>query len=121
MTIFSGVWPALVTPSNPDQTINLNSLYALIDYLINKRVHGFYVGGTTGEGVFMALADRRQLVEAALRHINGRVPVIVHVGAVATADAVALGRHARDHGAVAIRTNVWGSRSSPAQRGHIFP
>ncbi|MBL8148269.1 MAG: dihydrodipicolinate synthase family protein [Anaerolineae bacterium] len=106
MTIFSGVWPALVTPSNPDQTINLGSLYALIDYLIDKGVHGFYAGGTTGEGVFMALADRRKLVEAALRHINGRVPVIVHVGAVATADAEALARHARDNGAVAISSII---------------
>lgn len=106
MTIYSGVWPALVTPSSQDQSINQSSLRALIDYLIGKGVHGFYVGGTTGEGVFMALADRKELVEVTLKHINGRVPVIVHVGAVATADAVGLARHARDHGAVGISSII---------------
>ena len=30
---------------------------ALIDYLIEKGVNGFYVGGTTGEGVFMSFAN----------------------------------------------------------------
>lgn len=106
MNVFSGVWPALVTPSNPDNSINLNGLYTLIDYLIDKDVNGFYVGGTTGEGIFMSFADRQRLVEAALRHINGRVPSIVHVGAVATGDAEALARHARDHGAVAISSII---------------
>lgn len=106
MTIFSGVWPALVTPTGPDNTINFASLYALIDHLIDKGVHGFYVGGTTGEGIFMPFADRQRLVEMTMRHINGRVPVIVHVGAVATGDAETLARHARDHGAVAISSII---------------
>ena len=106
MNVFTGVWPALVTPSNPDNSINLNGLNALIDYLIDKGVNGFYVGGTTGEGIFMSFADRERLVEAALRHINGRVPTIVHVGAIATGDAESLARHARDHGAVAISSII---------------
>lgn len=106
MEQFSGVWPALVTPGNPDNSINLHALYALIDTLIDKQVHGFYVGGTTGEGVFMPFTERQKLVEMTMRHINGRVPVIVHVGAVATGDAETLARHAQDHGAVAISSII---------------
>ncbi len=106
MNTFSGIWPALVTPSNADGSVNFDSLYALIDYLIGKGVHGFYVGGTTGEGVFTSFAERQKLVESALRHINGRVPVIVHVGAVAAGDAEAYARHAYDHGAAAISSII---------------
>lgn len=106
MSIFTGIWPALVSPSNPDLTVNLAALYALIDYLIDKGVDGFYVGGTTGEGIFMPFAERQKLVEASLRHINGRVPVIVHVGAVAAGDAEYLARHARNHGAAAISSII---------------
>lgn len=106
MSIFTGIWPALVSPSNPDLTVNLAALYALIDYLIDKGVDGFYVGGTTGEGIFMPFAERQKLVDASLRHINGRVPVIVHVGAVAAGDAEYLARHARNHGAAAISSII---------------
>ncbi|MBN1966135.1 MAG: dihydrodipicolinate synthase family protein, partial [Anaerolineae bacterium] len=48
MTIFTGVWPALITPFTPDDAVNVPVLHALIDYLIDKGADGFYVGGTTG-------------------------------------------------------------------------
>lgn len=102
MTVYTGVWPALVTPSSTDQSINIPVLKKLVSYLINKGVDGFYVGGTTGEGIFMSAADRKALVEAVQSENNGRVPIIVHAGAVAAGDAVDLARHARDHGAVGI-------------------
>ncbi|HRL13543.1 MAG TPA: dihydrodipicolinate synthase family protein [Aggregatilineales bacterium] len=102
MTVYTGVWPALVTPSSTDQSINIPVLKKLVSYLIDKGVEGFYVGGTTGEGIFMPVADRKALVEAVQAENNGRVPIIVHAGAVAAGDAVDLARHARDHGAVGI-------------------
>jgi N-acetylneuraminate lyase len=102
MTVYTGVWPALVTPSSTDQSINIPVLKKLVSYLIGKGVDGFYVGGTTGEGIFMPVADRKALVEAVQAENNGRVPIIVHAGAVAASDAVDLARHARDHGAVGI-------------------
>jgi N-acetylneuraminate lyase len=102
MTVYTGVWPALVTPSSTDQSINIPVLKKLVSYLIGKGVDGFYVGGTTGEGIFMPAADRKALVEAVQAENNGRVPIIVHAGAVAAGDAVDLARHARDHGAVGI-------------------
>jgi N-acetylneuraminate lyase len=42
------------------------------------------------------------MAETAIAHVNRRVPVIVHVGAVATADAVALAAHAQQAGADAV-------------------
>lgn len=106
MNIFSGIWPALVTPSNADGTVNHENLHALIDYLIGKGVHGFYIGGTTGEGVFTSFAERMKLIESSLRHIDGRVPAIVHIGAVAVGDAEAYARHAHNHGAAAISSII---------------
>ena len=102
MEIFRGIWPALMTPTAADHSVNLAALETLIDYLIDKGVHGFYMGGTTGEGIFLSFTERQRLVEAALRRVNGRVPCIVHVGAVSVDDAVHLARHARDHGAVGV-------------------
>jgi N-acetylneuraminate lyase len=102
MEVFSGIWPALMTPSAADNSVNLAATGVLIDHLIDKGVNGFYLGGTTGEGIYMPTSERIRLIEFALKRIDGRVPSIVHVGAVAVDDAVAMARHARDHGAVGI-------------------
>jgi N-acetylneuraminate lyase len=99
MTVFSGIYPALVTPSDAHGGVNLPALERLVDYLLNKQVDGLYIGGTTGEGIYMSVADRQLMAEAVLRQVNGRIPVIVHVGAVASGDAVTLARHAEAHGA----------------------
>lgn len=106
MHVFRGIWPALVTPSNPDQTVNVAVLCALVDYLLDKGVDGFYVGGTTGEGIFMPVAQRKLLVETVMSHINGRVPVILHAGAVSVDDAIDLAQHGRAHGVVGFSSII---------------
>ena len=106
MHVFRGIWPALVTPSSADHTVNLDVLRHLVDYLLDKGVDGFYVGGTTGEGVFMPVAQRKLLVETVLTQIDGRVPVIVHAGAIPLNDAVDMAQHAREHGAAGISSII---------------
>jgi N-acetylneuraminate lyase len=54
MSLFHGVWPALVTPFTNNNAVNTPVLQGLVDYLINKKVDGFYVCGSTGEGVLMS-------------------------------------------------------------------
>jgi N-acetylneuraminate lyase len=102
MQMFDGVWPALITPSNEDGTVNLEALHKLVAYLLDKGVDGFYVGGSTGEGIFMPVAQRKLLAETVLAQIDGRVPTIVHAGAIAVDDAIDLARHANECGAVGI-------------------
>jgi N-acetylneuraminate lyase len=102
MSHFHGVWPALVTPFTNDNTVNIPVLRDLVDYLVDKKVDGFYVCGSTGEGVLMSVAERKLVVEAVLSQANGRVPVIVHVGAMALVDARDLARHACDHGSAGV-------------------
>lgn len=99
MRTFSGVWPALVTPFTANDTVNVSVLRELVDYLIGKKVSGFYVCGTTGEGIYMSMAERKLVAETVLHQVNGRVPVIAHVGCVAAGDAAELARHSRQAGA----------------------
>lgn len=96
---FHGAWPALLTPTAPDGGVNVAMLREITEYMVGKGVGGIYLCGSTGEGVFMSVPERRQVTEAVMAQVAGRVPVIVHVGAVATRHAVALAEHARDAGA----------------------
>ncbi len=102
MRTFSGLWPALVTPFTADDQVNVPVLKNLADYLLGKNVDGFYVGGTTGEGVLMSVEERQLVAETVLAQVNRRVPVVVHVGCMAVRDAVALAKHAQANGADGI-------------------
>ena len=104
--IFQGVWPALVTPTHADNSVNIPALHVLIDFLIAKGVHGFYIGGSTGDGIFISLPQRLLLTEAVIDYVAGRIPVIVHVGSICSDDAVVLARHACEQGAAAVSSII---------------
>ncbi len=106
MQQFSGAWPALVTPFSQNDEVNIPVLRRLVDYLLGKGIGGLYVCGSTGEGIYMTTAERKQVLEATIEQVNGRVPVIAHVGAVALPDATALARHAQEAGADAIASII---------------
>jgi N-acetylneuraminate lyase len=100
--LLTGIFPALVTPISQDDTINTRALCELIEFLLDQRADGFYLCGNTGEGMLLTEAERRHVAEVAIRQVRGRVPVIVHVGAPATAMAERLAAHAREAGAYAV-------------------
>ena len=99
MSNFNGAWPALVTPFTAQDTVNTTVVKELVDYLLEKRINGLYLCGTTGEGLYMSPDDRKLVAETAIKQVNGRIPVIVHVGCVAMSDAVDLAQHAQQAGA----------------------
>jgi N-acetylneuraminate lyase len=96
---FSGAWPALVSPVTPDGDVNVPVTRDLTAYLLDKGIGGLYLCGSTGEGVYMSVPDRKLISEVVMTEVQGRVPIIIHVGSVASRDAVDLARHARDIGA----------------------
>lgn len=106
MRVFDGFWPALITPYTPDDQINVPLLRALVDHFVAKGVSGFYICGSTGEGAFQTVAERTLIAETVLAQSQGRVPVIVHVGAAVINDAVELAAHAQAAGAAGISSIV---------------
>lgn len=97
-----GIIPAMVTPFAPCGGVDREALATLTETLIQTGIHGLYPLGTTGEAFLMTLEERQEVAEIVLRQARGRVPVIVHVGALRTADAIALAKHAVDAGAQGI-------------------
>ncbi len=102
MQAFYGAWPALITPATSEGDVNVTVLRKLTEYLLEKGVDGLYLCGSTGEGLFMSLEDRQLVLEEVLNVVKGHVPVIMHVGCVASRDAMALARHAQETGADGI-------------------
>jgi len=102
MDKFTGIWPALVTPLTPEGRIDVEATEQLIESLLAAGVAGFYVCGGTGEGILLSPDVRREMAEAVIGAVAGRVPVMVHVGALATEVAVDLAQHASLAGADAV-------------------
>ena len=99
---FMGVMPALVTPLNDDETINVKVLGELIEYLIGEKADGFYVAGATGEGYALKTEERMILAEEAVKACAGRKPCIIQVAAADYNDMITLAKHAESCGAAAI-------------------
>lgn len=98
-----GILPAMATPIGRETGhVQIDVISQLIDFLITRGVQGLFVGGTTGEGILLDIDQRRKLHEAAILAVGGRVPVLVHAGALRTETAMELAHHAASIGADAI-------------------
>ena len=98
---FTGIMPALITPLNADETINLDTLKKQIAYLSSKNADGFYVAGATGEGLALKTENRAILAEEAVK-AAGDKPCILQIASTDYADAIWLAKHAESVGAAAI-------------------
>ena len=79
MPLFTGVVPPVVTPLNPDFTVDYASFTRVLENLISAGVHGLFVLGSTSEVVFHDEATRKAIIEHSIKIANGRVPVLVGV------------------------------------------
>lgn len=86
----------------PDDQIDTAALRGLIEYQLDHGIDGFYLCGNTGEGMLLTEEERQTVTVTALEQVGDRAPIIVHVGALATAAAERLARHAREAGAYGV-------------------
>lgn len=99
-----GLWPALLTPIDPEGRPAFDVIDALVDLFVRQGLDGLYIVGSTGQWPLFSREERCAIAERVMQTAAGRIPVMVHVGAAATNDAVFLARHAASIGADAIST-----------------
>lgn len=100
---FKGIIPALVTPLDENENININVLERLMNDLAQQGADGFYVGGATGEGLAMRPSAREVLTEAAAANAKKlNLPCIIQVASTDFNTAVILAKHAEEKGADAV-------------------
>lgn len=102
MVKFQGVIPALIMPFDGEGRIKRDSLKVFIDFLIDKKINGLYAMGTFGCGPLMSPDERKEAAELIVEYVNGRVPVIVHVGSTTAGLTVDLAKHAEKAGVDAL-------------------
>lgn len=96
------IFSALVTPMHSDESINFGLLEDLVEHQLKEGVEGFYCCGSSGEALLLSLEERKKITQTVVKVVDGRVPVIAHVGTIRTSDVIELGLAASKAGVVAI-------------------
>lgn len=83
-----GIFPPLYTPMTEDGDLDREAFRAEIDYMLQFRVTGLVVGGSTGEGHALERGELIELTKIAVDHVRGRVPVMTGIITTSTREAV---------------------------------
>ena len=111
----SGAFAAMFTPFDGKGRVNGEAIDALVEYGIRGGLKGFYLAGSTGEGMLLTNEERVEVYRRAVRAAKGRCRLIAQVGCVRTDDSVALAKAAADAGV------DWISSVAPVYFGQNFP
>ena len=90
---------ALVTPMTTSGAVDWAALDGLVDWHLESGTNGIVPVGTTGESATLTHAEHKQVIEAVVKRVDGRVPVVAGTGANATAEAIELTKAAQGDGA----------------------
>jgi 4-hydroxy-tetrahydrodipicolinate synthase len=97
---FHGAYTVCVTPFSEDGSrIDTGAFRRFLSWQLEAGVPGVIVLGTTGEFLTVSDEERAELVDTAVRHVAGRVPVLVGTMNTYTPRAVAYSRQAEELGA----------------------
>lgn len=93
-----GVIPAMITAFDKNEEINELGMRNCIQHLIKKNVNGLYITGSTGESFLMTTEERKRIVEIVVDEVNGKIPVVAHIGSIGTKTSIILAEHAQKAG-----------------------
>ena len=99
---YYGVIPAFYACYDEQNEVSEKATRALARYLVNKGVKGLYVGGSSGECIYLEKEERMKTLEAVMAEVKGECTIIAHVGCNNTRESMQLAAHAESLGVDAI-------------------
>lgn len=98
--VFLGSYTVTVTPFTENgDAVDVPTFKKFLDWQIDAGVPGLIILGTTGEFLAIGDAEREEIIETAVAHVAGRVPVLVGATNAHTPTAVRYSRQAEAMGA----------------------
>jgi 4-hydroxy-tetrahydrodipicolinate synthase len=101
-TDIKGVIPAIVTPFDEYENLDLDSLKNLTRYLLKNGVHAIMTTGGNGEFPHLLREEKQIVIETIVKEVRGNIPVIAGTTACSTKEAILLSKDAKDSGANAV-------------------
>ena len=79
--------------------IDGNAMRRSMNFVMERGVHGLVFLGSTGEFPYIQMKDKKRIIDIAVDHVNGKIPVIIGSSAFGLDDVLELSKHAQDAGA----------------------
>ncbi|WP_339899383.1 4-hydroxy-tetrahydrodipicolinate synthase [uncultured Gilvimarinus sp.] len=114
--MIQGSMVALVTPMNPDNSVDWPALSRLLDWHLEQGTHAIVAVGTTGESATLNVDEHLAVINHVVNQVAGKIPVIAGTGANSTSEAIELTEGAKQAGADACLL-VTPYYNKPTQRG----
>ncbi|KAL4702759.1 hypothetical protein ACJJTC_002299 [Scirpophaga incertulas] len=97
---YRGLMTPVFTPINDDQSVNYKVIPAYAKFLVDAGIKGVLVGGTSGEGMSLCVADRMKLVDEWLKVSKTTgLHVMVQVAGAPLPDVLRLAQYCQKAGA----------------------
>ncbi|MBI3417871.1 MAG: dihydrodipicolinate synthase family protein [Verrucomicrobia bacterium] len=90
---WQGVFPAITTQMKKDGALDLDATARHAEALLDSGVSGIIFLGSLGENQAMTGDEKRRVIAAMIKAVNGRVPVLSGVAEASTTEAI---RYVRD-------------------------
>ena len=74
--MLQGIFTPNLVPFLDDGRINEAELRRMINWLIEKGVHGLYPNGSTGEFIRLSFEERKRVIQIVAEETRGRVPIL---------------------------------------------
>ncbi len=99
---YKGVFPVVPTTFNEEGGLDLPSQLRCVDFMIDAGSNGLCILANFSEQFVLSDEEREVLTAAILKHVNGRVPVIVTTTHFGTKVCAERSRRAQDAGAAMV-------------------
>lgn len=99
MATYTGIWPVAPTPFHDDGSVDAEGMRRVLDCMIDQGVDGICILANFSEQFLISDAEREALTRLSLKHVAGRVPVIVTISHFATPITVERARFVKSLGA----------------------
>jgi 4-hydroxy-tetrahydrodipicolinate synthase len=113
---FTGCGTALVTPFQPDCSLDEVTLRKLVQRQIRGRADFLVPCGTTGESPTLTRREHLRVVEIVLQEAHGKIPVLAGAGGYNTQEVIELARELESLGADGL-LSVTPYYNKPTQEG----
>jgi N-acetylneuraminate lyase len=97
-----GLWPAMFTPVDHQGNPAMDQLEKLVQLFLKQELDGLYILGSTGQGFLLTEKQRMEVARRVLEIVQGKIPVIVQVGALNTHESIRLAKTAQQDGAYGV-------------------
>ena len=99
---WKGYWPACPTPFTSKGEIDFDAFDKLIDWYLERNMHGLFINGTTGEWFSQSNAERKKVAKFMAQKVGNKVPVVIGVTTFTAKESIDLAEHAMSVGLAGI-------------------